>query len=120
MIEEDVLLALTVEAPAPTRAENRVYAVVLPQDIGFPAISYQRISDAPVNDYSGHSGLDRVRIQIDAWAQTYWEAKALGEEIRACMLAADFKAVPDTDFDDFETESKLYRFSADFFLWQGL
>lgn len=118
MVEEEVLLALTIEAPAPTRAGNRVYALVLPQDIAYPAISYQRISNGPVNSLDGHSGLDYVRIQVDAWSTKYWEAKLLAEEIRACMLAADFKARADIDSDEFEVESKLYRVSSDFLLWQ--
>lgn len=123
MVEEQVLLALTSGSPSPTSAGSRVYGVVLPQvaqDEGLPAVSYQRISSAPVNDYDGHSNLDKVRIQVDAWARTYGAAKQLAGEIRAALTAASFKALLESDFDEFEEESKLYRVSTDYELWQGL
>lgn len=118
MVEEEVLVALTSGSPLPTRAGDRVYGVLLPQGVAYPAVSYQRISSVPGVDLSGHNGLDQVRLQVDAWAETYGDAKELAEEIRAALTAARFQALLDNDFDDFEAESKIYRASSDYLLWQ--
>ena len=120
-VETLVLLALTAGSPAPTSAEDRVYATPLPDgtfDDG-PAISYQRVSSLPTLSLAGDSFLDRVRIQIDCWASTYLGAKTLANEVRFAMANySGLKSVPDTTLDDYEADTRLYRVSVDFFCWE--
>lgn len=117
MIEEDVLTALVGSPPA-TSADERVYALVLPDESSYPAITYQRISNVPVNSLSGSSDLDQVRVQVDCWATTYGAAKALAGEVRTAMEAAAFKGLLVTDADEFDDVAKVYRVSMDFYCWQ--
>jgi hypothetical protein len=106
-------------SPFPTAAEDRVYALVLPDGMARPAITYQRITSTPINDVGGHSGLDQVQLQVDCWADTYGAAKELAEQVRVVMQAASFMALLLTDEDEFEKESKLYRVRSDYLLWQA-
>lgn len=119
-VEKLVLAALLDDAPPgyPTLAENRVYALRLPKNTTFPALSFQRISSEPVNSLDGSSGLDQVRLQVDCWAETYDQAKRLAAEVRDALEAGSFKALLATERDDFEEEARLYRVSSDFMLWQ--
>ena len=114
MVEAAVLTVLK----GNTAAGNNVFAVVLPNSATRPAITYQRIASVPVNSLAGSSGLDRVRMQIDCWAGTYQAAAELAEAVRTLMAAAGFGGLLDTDRSEFEVETKLYRFSSDYFVWQ--
>lgn len=116
-IEQTVLAALTTGSPLPTNAGSRVYAVLMPQGIALPAISYQRISNDPLADYNGDDGLDNVRLQVDCWGATYGAVKQLGEQVRAAFESAGMVFNLDNDRDEFELETKLYRLSMDFLIW---
>ena len=119
MIEATVLAALTSGSPAPTAAGDQVYAGLLPFDSVTTGISFSRISTDPLVSLAGDSFLDRVRIQIDCWAPTYGAAKSLGNEARFAMANyAGLKSMPDTMRDDFEPDTRLYRVSMDFFVWE--
>jgi hypothetical protein len=121
-VERLVLQVLATGSPLPTSAGEKVYALILPQDSGFPSVSFQRISSVPTQSLAGASGLDLVRIQIDAWARTYKEAKDLAMQIRVAMdeAARDevLKNRPDTGFDDYEPELRVYRATSDYLCWQ--
>ena len=120
MIEQQVLLALTSGSPSPTSAGDRVYAMNLPfvENPRVPAVSYQRTGNTPIVSLSGHSGIDHVRMQVDAWASTYGAAKELATQVRAAMLSAGFKALMVVDQDDFEPDTGLYRVTADYVCWE--
>jgi hypothetical protein len=118
MVEQEIIQVLTAGSPLPTAAGNNVYALVLPDNSSLPAITFQRISSTPVNDLSGHSGLDQVRMQIDCWSRTYGGAKALAAQVRALMTEAGFKALLATDRDDYESDTQIYRSSTDYMVWQ--
>lgn len=117
MIEQSIYTALTTGSPLPTSANTRVFPVLIPKESNaYPAISYQRVTSTPVVSLQGSSGLDNVRVQIDCWARTYKEVKALAAEVRLVMQSIG--ALPATDVDDYEPETKLYRVIMDFTMWQ--
>jgi len=118
MVEQQIIQVLTGGSPLPTAAGNNVYALVLPDNSSLPAITFQRISSTPVNDFSGHSGLDQVRMQVDCWAMTYGASKALAVQVRELMTEAGFKALLATDRDDYEQDTQIYRASTDYMVWQ--
>jgi hypothetical protein len=114
MVESLILSALK----GNTAAGNNVFALVLPSGTVRPAITYQRISTEPVNSIVGSSGLDRVRMQIDCWAGTFQAAVEIAEAVRTLMAAAGFQGLLDNQSSEFEEETRLYRVSSDFFVWQ--
>ena len=101
-----------------TSAGNNVFAAVLPHNAARPAITYQVINAEPINSFAGSSGLDRVMLQIDAWASTYDSALQIAGEIRPLMEAAGFKGLLDSRRTEFEDDTKLYRVSSDYWTWE--
>jgi len=117
MVETEVIATLT--AGSPTLAGDRIYAHILPDGTAFPAISFQRVSTAAVNNLAGHALRDLVRIQVDVWARTYDEAKTVAAEVRQRMQeAAGFKGLMANEWDDFEPDTELFRVSGDYMVWQ--
>lgn len=119
MIEEQLLSVLLDDSAGyPTIAEDRVFALRLPEFTAYPAITFQRVASAPVNSVSGSSGLDYVRVQVDCWAEKYEEAKRTAEDVRRLLGAASFKALLATDRDEYDNEARVFRVINDFLMWQ--
>ena len=112
--------ALTAGSPWPTAAQDRVYHVIAPQGRALPRITFTRAANAPVVSLSGSSRLDQVRMQVDCWARTYQEARALAVQVRAVLEPQPFKALMQNDFDDYEVETQTWRVSMDFRCWERL
>lgn len=76
---------LTAGSPNPVAAlvGTRVYPLVLPQNVLYPAIRYQRIS-TPRSQYRGLDGRAEYaspRFQIDAYALTHSQAIAVAQAV---------------------------------------
>lgn len=115
-VEQALFEALTTGSPLPTDAGDRVYAVLMPQDVVLPAVSFQRISNNPIVSLDGASGLDQVRIQVDCWAETYAAVKTLSAQVRSVMEGIN--ALPVMDLDGYEEVKHVYRLTMDFSMWQ--
>lgn len=88
-----------------------------------PAVVLHRISGLPDYHLTAASGLEASRVQLDCWAATYGEAKAVAQAIKANLSAARWatqavridavliEAERDDSFD--EGASALYRTSLD-------
>ena len=102
---------------------TRIYPRRLPQSVTLPAITIQRISTGVVQ-HKGNSHLDRVRVQVDGWADDYAGAEALQKEIRAGMETFKRQSNPRVartflrnarDLDN--PDINRYRASMDFMIW---
>ncbi len=108
---------------------TRVYPLELPQNPAFPSITYQIISDEPTYTQDGDSGLDRPRIQIDTWAETYSESISLAALIRSrlsgfrgTVSGKEIQGIFRDSSRDFrevlaDGVTKIYRRSQDYFVW---
>lgn len=115
-IEQTLITLLTTGSPL-TAAGDNVYAVLLPQDSGFPAVQVQRITTTPVADYAGDNRRDFARVQVTCWARTYGAAKDLGREVRSLVAgSADLHAYVETERDDYDQEMKVFGVSTDYLL----
>jgi len=112
-------------------ADGRVYPGRLPQNAPVPAVIVTQISGPPVYTDDGESLLTRSRVQVDAWAATYTDAKLLAREVKA-TLSGFFGTVGNTlfrfvlidderDDDEGGTNATAYRFrtSVDFIVWHS-
>lgn len=61
----------------------RMYPRVLPQNVTYPAVSYDLVSVVENRDLSGPGGKERSRITIKSWSENYLQAKALAKLINA-------------------------------------
>lgn len=124
-ISSDLRTFLLADATLTTLIGTRMYPLVLPQDPTVPAITYQIISGHRFHSTDGACGLSTPRIQYDCWAATYLEVESLFEALRKRLdgyqgLAGSSQvqaAFFESERDDYEDEAKLYRRSADFFVW---
>lgn len=97
------------------------WAVKLPEDATFPALTYQSITGITSGNLGGASTLYNDRVQIDAWARTYEQARALVDQVVEALdghRSDDFSAVLLTrPRDFFESAPELYRVSVDVSIW---
>lgn len=63
---------------------DRIYPYVLPENVSFPAVTYQLVSSVPAETTDG-PGLETARIQIDAWSPRRADAVALLIAIDAAL-----------------------------------
>jgi hypothetical protein len=98
---------------------TNIFPIIIPQGTAFPCISYQRISGMPANTLSGHSGLEEIDLQIDVWAKTYTEAKAIAKAVRAAMPASGtpFSARLRMDEDLPGDDGTYFRVSMEYTVW---
>lgn len=101
-------------------SEFRIYPMELPQGPTYPAITYQRISNARVNSFDAGGGIDNPRLQVDCWALTRQAARELAMEVkRVAENAAQLGAwlISDSEFVEDDVTPHLYRVSQDFSTW---
>ena len=84
-VEEAIQTILAADVAVSALIVARIYPSRLPDGATYPAIVYQRISGPRLHDLSGPSGYATPRIQLDLWAATYSEAKALAEAVREAL-----------------------------------
>jgi hypothetical protein len=118
MIEEALYSHLSTSTALTAIVSDRIYPMMMPQDPTLPAITYQRISNSPVNTLGGFSSLDNPHIQFDCWTTSYSAAKALGDKLRKALSSATtFNALQMSDQDLYEADTEIYRVSMDFSCW---
>ena len=122
-VEEAIFTRLTTHAGTTALVVLRVHFNKLPQDVTYPAIRISRVSAERFRSHSGGTNLlTMTNFQIDAWAETYSEAKALAKQIR---LALDFFSGTVTtvviqgveltnDRDLYDDKAEVYAVSADY------
>lgn len=118
---------LSTQAGVTALVGTRIYPLVLPQNVAYPAIRYQRISTPRVYSKSGPSGDSRPRLQIDCWALTYGDAKRLADAVETAMKGFAgthnghrvASVVCDDEQDGYEPDPAppVYRRTLDFLIW---
>jgi len=117
--ETTINTVLTANAAVKRRVNARIYPIVMPQNPVLPAITYQRISAAPVNHLGGYSGLLNAHVVINSWATEYGEAKALAKDVRTAMNTAAMKNVLTNDLDGYDPDINLFVVSQDYSCWNA-
>lgn len=116
--EQNLYSALNGSTLITAQTSSRIYPVLLPQEVTYPCICYQKISGRPMNHLTGYYGTANAIIQIDAWAKTYSEAKTLARDIRITLDASTyFEALLLTDRDLYDNTFEIFRVSADYSIW---
>lgn len=136
-LEEAIVERLTGYAPLAALVADRVYPLMLPQDVAWPAITYQRISGVSDHHLGGPSGLTETRLQVDVWSQVrdgvdaHLEARRVALQVKAALDGfrgdvASSDSPPATlriksarlenDQDLEEDEPRTYRVSLDFMI----
>ena len=124
-IASDLRTFLLADATLGGLIGTRLYPLKLPQDPTVPAMTFQWISGQRAHAADGAVGLASPRVQFDCWAETYLEVESVFEALRKRLdgfrgtagASRVQGAFFETERDDYEDEARLYRRSADFFIW---
>ena len=101
---------------------SRIYPLVLPQKVTYPAVTYQKIAGEFEHSMGGDSGFAYPDYQISCFAKTYKEAKDTATTIRIClrnlMLMVDDIYIQalliENEIDDYEYETEIYSVILEF------
>lgn len=126
-VETAVRDRIVTTEPAKTKVGSRVHPLVLPQTPTLPAVVYRRISIDPTHSHDGASDLDRSRVQVDAWADTYAEAREAAVAIRVTLDGQRGMwsglwvsgVLLDGGDDHYEDEVAMWRARMDYRIWHA-
>ena len=117
--ETDFLNTLLADQGLHDVVGEKVFMMRVPNGVKLPIVVCWRISGTPANVLSGHSGLERVLMQVDCLGRTYEECKSVAKAVR--------KAVPPTgpvwgahllqDKDQYIKETNHYRVCMEYAVW---
>lgn len=98
---------------------TRIYPMILPQGATYPAVTYQRIATAPRDScMSEDDGIVRANIQVTAWSETFTNAKAIVDQVRAALQRYTVAGIQGiyviAEYDLFDDEVLKYGASMDF------
>jgi hypothetical protein len=64
---------------------TRVYPPPAPQNAAYPLVTYQEIDRQPIHVMGRTAGVVHIRYQVDSWAETLAEAKAVAAQVEAAL-----------------------------------
>jgi hypothetical protein len=119
--ETNINTILTADAEVKRIVNTRIYPLVMPQDPTLPAVTYQRMSNNPVNHLRGASGLMNPHVIINLWGMNYHDVKDLAYAVRKAMDAAiaTMPTVLTNEIDGFEPDVNLFVISQDYSCWNS-
>jgi len=85
MIEDDLYAYLKNDAGISGYVAARIYPVKMPQNVEYPAITYQLVSTVRSISQSGRVTLVEGRYQIDSWGNTYASVKNIAQSVRDAL-----------------------------------
>lgn len=88
-LEVDLRAAILADAGVAALAGTRMHPNVLPQPPTLPALTYQVVSGTFGHTFQAADGLPAYRLQIDAWAERWLDARALADAVRAFLDSFD-------------------------------
>lgn len=99
---------------------SRVWPLVRSESIkDTPYIVYTPVSGQRLNTMQGYAGHNDVRMQIDIYTTEPTEGMTLAESVINTLDALDtVSAAIDSDRYEYEQETRLYRTSLDFMIWE--
>ncbi len=84
-LETGLRALLASDAGIAALAGDRIRPLCLAQGEAYPAITYQRIAGSPRSTLDGATVRLRSVVQVTCWAESYLEAHALADAVRACV-----------------------------------
>lgn len=103
---------------------SRYFPVLAPQGTLKPFVTYQVVSSSDDVAFSGDTGLRQRRVQVDCYGNTFNDALAVAEAVRAALQAASgtyngFRLIElthDNEQELYEEEARCFRVSTDYLI----
>ena len=121
MLEQRIGDRLKADGPVAALVGARIYGDKLPQNVTYPAVSFQRITDEPEYTLSGATTLENAQIQIDCWAATFDAAWDVAEAVKDSMQGSstNFRVGSHTARSILEPEPDIYHVAVEFSCWHS-
>lgn len=127
-IEVALFSHLSTYAGVTALAGTRIYPLVLPQQPVLPAVTYQPISETPVQDRDSRAlTYTRTRVQLVGYSSTHDGAIALRDALRAALGAFERVTGPRVSValeqqvrTEYEPEMARWRALLDYWIWHSL
>lgn len=107
-----------------TALDGRVYHLVLPQDVRYPAVTYQRISSERNNALKRDAKTRPATFQVDIYGRREAGSTEFTQLADSVIAALDRQKSGDavgmfieSDRDDYEKDTELLRKSVDVRVW---
>lgn len=93
---------------------ERVYPLIMPQDCAKPALVYTVVNNADQQALSGCVSENEIRFQVDVYAESYADMKAVTTEVKSALYTFDSYPLNLSARDGFESGTELFRQIIDF------
>lgn len=108
----DILLA---DSAVTALVGERISPAMRAQGEDLPCIVLTQVSVTPTTNLDEPPSLDSNRVQLDAFALTYAQARNV---VVACRAALEAGGVAlESEFDNFEPDVTEYRITQDYMIW---
>jgi len=84
-MEQAIFEILSGDMDVATIIGDRIYPVGVPEGESLPAVTYQRIAEAPDYNIQGRSSISECMFQINCWAGDYDKACELADAVRDAL-----------------------------------
>ena len=113
-----------------TLTSTRIYPIKMPQEVSYPAVTFQVISGLPRGHLMGSDdSLAAPRVQVSAWGETLSDAVDVADQIKAALQ--DFSGtmggvsgvtvqrifIESEQIPVIDPEVDIYQVAQDFIIW---
>ena len=125
MIEKGVYSRLSTDSTLTAIVGTKIFAGRIEQEVSPPFVMFWRVSGSRPDSLTGHNGMTRANIQVDCFATTYGQIKAINDAVRlrldgfkGTMGTEEAKACRMTgEREYYDQEAELFISSLDFSIW---
>lgn len=107
---------------------ERVYYVKAPQDVETPYVVFLEVSSPREHSHDGSSHLTNARFQFSIFAETYYEAKQIADQIQSILQSFNgtmggvggvsiHGSFHQNEIDFWEEDTELYHIACDYSIW---
>ena len=96
---------------------GKVFSPIAPAGTAEPYVIFQDLFAQPENSMCGFASLDQVHYQIDTYAITKREAKALMSAVKAALRLTTFPPNVENEQGFYEPDSRLSRRMIQIIVW---
>ena len=129
MIESAIFALLSNDSGIAATINGGIWAVLMPEGVEYPALSYLIVDSPSIATLNEPTGLAHPRVQVNAWANSYADAKRANDAVRRALDGfAGTVATPDgpvlirgirweDERENYEKETRTFHCLNDFFVW---
>lgn len=122
-LESELLTRLAGYSALTAIVSTRIYNTLLPEDVAFPAVVFQRISTSRTSAFGADTGDIQARVQVDIYADRARQSDttSVGAQVRGALQRYKGGNIQDIRIEDerhdYIGEAEMWRVSIDLMIW---